>query len=166
MTVSYDIMTHAKNLVEGASVARGISSGRYEISTIDGSMSALAAAGAPYPVIIEPDTVAWMWPEDYTTTAVDQRWDRVAFTIDIYVTPHTLDPMETNEEVADIAYEIRRTISDPSSWISSVSGFVAVNLDDCTVETVDTNFEGSGDQVDFIYVIRQPVTVTYREDHS
>lgn len=166
MTVAYNIMARAIALLEGAVVARPVASGMFSITTIDESKSALAGAGKPYPVIIEPSSVSWSWPMDYTTVAVDQRWDRVAFTVDIYLTPHSLDPLETNRDLADIAYEIRRTLSDPASWIASVAGFIVADLDECTVDSIDTDYEGQGQQVDFIYVIRQPVSVTYREDHS
>lgn len=167
MTAAYDIVNHAISLVEGASVDRAIASGRYEVTTIDEAQAAMAAAGIPYPVLIEPATLSWGYPPDHTTTSVDQRWDTVDFELHIFVTPHSMNPMDTNEEIAEIAYDIRRTLGDPSSWVSSVSEFISVELDRCTVEAVDTNYDGAAQQqIDFLYAIRQPVTVIYREDHT
>lgn len=166
MTEAYDIIAHAVTLLEGGTVARSVTAGMFAETNIEDAQSALAGAGKPYPVIVEPATVSWSWPMDYTTVAVDQRWDRVAFAVDVYLTPHSLDPMETNRDLADIAYEIRRTLSDPASWLTSIAGFVSVDLEELTVDSIDTDYEGAGQQVDFIYVIRQPVSVTYREDHS
>lgn len=165
MTVAYDILARAKSLIEGLAVDRPITSGLFEATTIDGDESALAGAAKPYPVIIEPASLSWSWPSRYTTMAVDQRWDTIGFTIDVYISPHMVDPMATNEDIAEIAYEIRRTLSDPASW-TAVTGFVEVVLGDCTVDAVSTEFEGTGKGTEFIYVIHQPVVVTYREDHT
>jgi hypothetical protein len=160
------VEAHIKDLINGSSVTRAISTGQFSVVEIDVDAQQLFAMSAskPFPVWVAPGPK--FEPVDSSSNlAGDYVYVGETYIISVAIMGKPQEMREFARETRQYDRMIRRCIGYPTNW-NSVSCFSKVYIQPPSPVTPVALIDEEGNELDTFYQLNILADITYRENHA